>query len=116
MKNYLPGRDSNALFNYKRRAAHNVQIGNLTMGSSQPIRIQSMANTDTNDTNGSVEQCIRIIKEGGELVRFTAQGVKEAKNLQNISEGLRARGCQVPLVADVHFNAYVADEAALYAE
>lgn len=116
MKNYLPGRDSNALFNYKRRAAHNVQIGNLTMGSSQPIRIQSMANTDTNDTNGSVEQCIRIIKEGGELVRFTAQGVKEAKNLQPIREELTRRGFRQPLVADIHFNPKAADEAALHVE
>ena len=116
MKNYLPGRDSNALFNYKRRTAHNVQIGNLTMGSSQPIRIQSMANTNTNDTNGSVEQCIRIIKEGGELVRFTAQGIKEAKNLQAIRAELTRRGFRQPLVADIHFNPKAADEAALHVE
>ncbi len=116
MKNYFPGRDNSALFNYKRRVAHDVKIGNLTMGSSQPIRIQSMANTNTNETTDSVEQCIRIIKEGGELVRFTAQGVKEAKNLEPIRTELTRRGYRHPLVADIHFNPKAADEAALHVE
>lgn len=116
MKNYLPGRDSSALFNYKRRQAHDVKIGKLEMGSNHPIRIQSMANTNTNETAESVEQCIRIIKEGGELVRFTAQGVKEAKNLRPIREELTRRGYRQPLVADIHFNPKAADEAALHVE
>ena len=113
---YMPGRGDDALFNYERRKSHEVTIGNLKMGGNNPIRIQSMANTDTNDTEGSVEQCIRIIEAGGELVRYTAQGVKEAKNLENIRKELTRRGYTTPLVADIHFNPNAADEAALHVE
>lgn len=116
MTNYIPGRGDDALFNYKRRKAHSVTIGDLQMGSDYPIRIQSMANTNTNDTEASVEQCIRIIEVGGELVRFTAQGVREAKNLEAIREELTKRGFKQPLVADIHFNPKAADEAALHVE
>ncbi len=86
------------------------------MGSNNPIRIQSMATTNTNDTEASVQQAIRIIKAGGELVRFTTQGTREAENMRNINAGIRAQGFLTPIVADVHFNANVADVAARYAE
>lgn len=106
----------NMLFNYQRRSTHEVCVGNTPMGSMHPVRVQSMTNTSTMDTEACVEQTLRIVEAGGEYVRLTTQGVREAKNLQPISEGLKARGCNVPLVADVHFNAYVADEAALHAQ
>lgn len=105
-----------ALFNYHRRETSVVHIGALDMGGENPIRIQSMTTTSTDDTEGSVAQAERIIKAGGELVRLTTQGVKEAENLKNISAGIRADGFSTPLVADVHFNPRVADVAALYAE
>ena len=103
-------------FNYSRRPSDEIRIGNLLLGGSQPIRVQSMANTDTNDIENSVAQCIRIVEAGGELVRFTAQGVREAESLKLIHAALLARGCTVPLVADIHFNANAADEAARYVE
>ena len=104
------------LFNYHRRQSSVVHIGSLDMGGDNPIRIQSMTTTSTDDTAGSVAQAERIIKAGGELVRLTTQGVKEAENLKNISAGIRKDGFATPLVADVHFNPRVADVAALYAE
>ena len=104
------------IFNYKRRATVEVAVGNVLIGSAQPVRVQSMTNTSTMDTDGSVEQTLRIVGRGGELVRLTTQGNREAVNLGNIKQQLLARGCQVPLVADVHFNAGVADTAARYAD
>lgn len=86
------------------------------MGGAYPIRIQSMTNTVTMDTEACVEQAKRIIEAGGEYVRLTTQGVREAENLQHINASLRAQGYQTPLVADVHFNPKVAEVAALYAE
>ena len=103
-------------FNYNRRRSDTIHVGNLLLGGSQPIRIQSMANTDTNDIINSVAQCLRIVEAGGELVRYTAQGVREAENLKLIHDALRQQGCDVPLVADIHFNANAADLAALYVE
>ena len=104
------------LFNYERRATHEVQIGATPMGGENPIRIQSMTNTPTRDTEACVEQAKRIIEAGGEYVRLTTQGVAEAENLRNINAALRAEGYATPLVADVHFNPRVAEVAALYAE
>lgn len=104
------------LFQYKRRPTDTVDVGSIKMGSSQPVRIQSMTTTNTNDTGACVEQALRIIEAGGELVRFTTQGSREAENMKNINAGIRARGKNTPLVADVHFNANVADVAALYCE
>ena len=104
------------LFNYQRRESSVVHIGALDMGGDNPVRIQSMTTTSTDDTEGSVAQAERIIKAGGELVRLTTQGVKEAENLKNINAGIRRDGFSTPLVADVHFNPRVADVAALYAE
>ncbi len=86
------------------------------MGGSNPIRIQSMTNTATQDTEASVEQVKRIVDAGGEYVRLTAQGVREAENLMNINAALRQEGYTTPLVADIHFNPKVADVAALYVE
>ena len=104
------------LFNYHRRESSVVHIGALDMGGDTPVRIQSMTTTSTDDTEGSVAQAERIIKAGGELVRLTTQGVKEAENLKNINAGIRRDGFSTPLVADVHFNPRVADVAARYAE
>ncbi len=103
-------------FNYNRRISSVVKIGNLLLGGNYPIRLQSMANTDTNDIEKSVAQCLRIVESGGELVRFTAQGVREAESLKLIWDGIRAKGCDVPLVADIHFNANAADVAAKFVE
>ena len=103
-------------FNYNRRISSVVRIGNLLLGGNQPIRVQSMANTDTNDIENSVAQCLRIVETGGELVRFTAQGIREAESLKLIWDGIRAKGCDVPLVADIHFNANAADIAAKHVE
>ena len=103
-------------FNYSRRQANEVYVGATPMGGAYPIRIQSMTNTVTMDTEACVEQAKRIIEAGGEYVRLTTQGVREAENLMNINIGLRSQGYQTPLVADVHFNPNVADVAALYAE
>jgi (E)-4-hydroxy-3-methylbut-2-enyl-diphosphate synthase len=101
---------------YKRRATSVTHVGNIAIGGDNPIRIQSMNTTDTNDTEACVLQAERIIDAGGELVRLTTQGVREAENMKNISARLRADGYTAPLVADVHFNAHVADVAALYCE
>jgi len=103
-------------FNYHRRQAHTVRIGHVFLGGEYPIRLQSMANTDTNDTESSVAQCIRMVEAGAEIVRFTAQGVKEAQNLKNIKQALLNQGCTVPLVADIHFRADAANIAAQYVE
>ncbi len=104
------------LFNYSRRKTGVVNIGGTPLGGDNPIRVQSMTNTSTMDTAGSVAQSKRIVDAGGEYVRLTTQGVREAENLKEINVALRADGYDVPLVADVHFNAKVADVAALYAE
>ena len=101
---------------YQRRRSTEARVGNIGIGGDNPIRIQSMATTDTNDTAASVAQAKRIIDAGGELVRFTTQGTREAENMQNISAQLKADGYPQPLVADVHFTAHTADIAALYCE
>ena len=103
-------------FNYSRREANEVYVGATPMGGTNPIRIQSMTNTVTMDTEACVEQAKRIIEAGGEYVRLTTQGVREAENLKNINIGLRSQGYDTPLIADVHFNPKVAEVAALYAE
>ena len=104
------------IFNYSRRETSEVNIGATPMGGSNPIRIQSMTNTATQDTEACVAQAKRIVDAGGEYVRLTAQGIKEAENLMNINASLRRDGYMVPLVADIHFNPKVADVAALYVE
>ena len=100
----------------KRRETTPTHVGNITIGGGAPIRVQSMTTTNTNDTAASVAQAKRIIAAGGELVRLTTQGRREAENMANISAALKAEGIMTPLVADVHFNANVADIAARYCE
>ena len=104
------------MFKYQRRVSSVAHVGNVAIGGDNPIRIQSMATTDTNDTEASVAQAKRIIDAGGELVRFTTQGTREAENMKNISARLKADGYNTPLVADVHFTAHTADVAAQYCE
>ena len=99
-----------------RRISSVAHVGHIAIGGQNPIRIQSMATTDTNDTEASVAQAKRIIDAGGELVRFTTQGIREAENMKHISARLREDGYDAPLVADVHFTAHTADVAALYCE
>ena len=99
-----------------RRQTTPTHVGNITIGGGAPIRVQSMTTTNTNDTEACVAQAKRIISAGGELVRLTTQGRREAENMKNISAALKAEGIMTPLVADVHFNANVADIAAVYCE
>jgi (E)-4-hydroxy-3-methylbut-2-enyl-diphosphate synthase len=107
---------ASSLFAYERRKTIPVQIGDLYLGSDFPIRIQSMTTVDTMDTQGSIEQSIRMIDAGCELVRITAPSVKEAQNLENIRKGLRERGYTTPLVADIHFTPNAAELAARIVE
>lgn len=97
---------------YSRRKSSVCNVAQLALGGDNPIRIQSMTNTNTNDTEGSVAQIKRIVDAGADIVRLTAQGTREALNLANIETELRNAGYNVPLVADIHFNANVADVAA----
>lgn len=108
-----PGLNPNmSEFSYHRRPTLEVRVGNTAIGGNNPVRIQSMASTSTMDTEASVAQARRIVDAGAELVRFTAQGVREAANLGEIRRRLRECGCDVPLVADIHFNPRAAFAAA----
>ena len=93
-----------------------IKIGNLTLGGGAPIRVQSMTNTDTMDTQATVAQALRMVEAGCELVRITAPDVRAAENLGRIKEELLRRGCEVPLVADIHFNPKAAEVAATLVE
>jgi (E)-4-hydroxy-3-methylbut-2-enyl-diphosphate synthase len=93
-----------------------IFVGSLLLGGDNPIRIQSMTNTDTIDTKASVAQCKRIIEAGADLVRLTAQGVREAENLARIKKELRKAGFETPLIADIHFNPAAAESAAAIVE
>lgn len=99
-------------FNYNRRKSSVVHIGNTPLGGANRIRVQSMANVSTMDTEGAVRQAIRMIDAGAEYVRFTAQGERESRNLGEIRRALNAEGYTTPLVADIHFNPKAADAAA----
>ncbi|RHJ92074.1 4-hydroxy-3-methylbut-2-en-1-yl diphosphate synthase [Parabacteroides bouchesdurhonensis] len=99
-------------FNYSRRKSSVVNIGNTPLGGENPIRIQSMGNVSTMDTDAAVRQAIRMIEAGAEYVRFTAQGEREARNLGEIRRALNMEGYTTPLVADIHFNPKAADVAA----
>ena len=112
----LKGKYCNSLDTYSRFVTREVLIGNIAMGAHNPIRIQSMTTTDTMDTIGTVEQTIRMVDSGCELVRITAPSIKEAKNLALIKKELLARGYQVPLIADIHFTPNAAEEAARIVE
>ena len=99
-----------------RRKTVNVQVGDMMIGSDYPIRTQSMTTVSTLDTDASVDQAIRIINAGGEIVRFTAPNIKEAENLENIKSILRKKGYNAPLVADIHFTPNAAITAAKIVE
>ena len=107
---------SNNLFNYQRIATREVKIGNLIIGNGHPIRVQTMTTTDTMDTAATVEQTIRCIEAGAELVRITAPSKKEAENLQIIKDELHKRGYTTPIVADIHFTPNAAEIAARIVE
>ena len=105
-----------SLTNYERRLTRVVNIGEVPMGGSFPIRVQSMTTIDTMDTKGSVDQCIRMIESGCDYVRITAPSIKEAKNLAEIKNSLREKGFQTPLIADIHFTPNAAELAARIVE
>lgn len=106
----------NSLTEYSRRKTIEVKIGDVPLGGANPIRVQSMTTVDTMDTKGSVEQVLRMVATGCEYVRITAPSLKEAQNLEAIKKELRARGCTVPLVADIHFTPNAAELAARIVE
>src|ERR1700716_2009717 len=103
-------------WSYQRRQTREVKIGKVGVGGSNPIRIQSMLTCDTMDTEACIQQTLDLVAVGCEIVRITAPSVKDAKNLQPIKEGLLARGCDVPIVADIHFKPEAAMEAARWVE
>ena len=105
-----------SLTTYHRRETVTATIGDLAMGSAYPIRVQSMTTTNTMDTQGTIEQSIRMIDAGCELVRITAPSMREAKNLEMIRTGLRERGYTTPLVADIHYTPNAAEIAARVVE
>src|ERR1700751_5791860 len=106
----------NSLTEYSRLRTLEVKIGDLLLGNFHPIRVQTMTTTDTMDTLATVEQSIRCIEAGAELVRITAPSKNEAENLLNIKNELRRRGYTTPLVADIHFTPNAAEIAARIVE
>jgi (E)-4-hydroxy-3-methylbut-2-enyl-diphosphate synthase len=106
---------SNSL-QYHRRATREVKVGNVGIGRDNPIRVQSMITCDTMDTEASIQQTIELAEAGCEIVRITAPTVKDSRNLEHIVKGLRERGCDVPIVADIHFKPEAAMEAAKWVE
>ena len=106
----------NSLTQYSRRKTIPVKVGDVIIGGDNPIVVQSMTTVDTMDSMGTVEETLRMVESGCELVRITAPSIKEAKNLQNIKDELLKRGCDVPLVADIHFTPNAAEVAAQIVE
>ncbi|MDB6139100.1 MAG: ispG [Verrucomicrobiaceae bacterium] len=104
------------LYHYQRRLSREVKVGDVGIGGANPIRVQSMITCDTMDTAASIQQTLDLVEVGCEIVRITAPTVKDAANLQNIVAGLRAQGCTVPIVADIHFKPDAAMEAAKWVE
>jgi (E)-4-hydroxy-3-methylbut-2-enyl-diphosphate synthase len=103
-------------FSYHRRVSREVRVGNVGVGGDNPVRVQSMITCDTMDTEASIAQTIELAEGGCEIVRITAPTVKDAANLQHIVRGLRERGCDVPIVADIHFKPEAAMEAAKWVD
>jgi (E)-4-hydroxy-3-methylbut-2-enyl-diphosphate synthase len=101
---------------YRRRATREVKVGNVGIGGDNPIRVQSMITCDTMDTDASIQQTMELADAGCEIVRITAPTVKDARNLEHIVKGLRQRGCDVPIVSDIHFKPEAAMEAAKWVE
>ena len=104
------------LFAYQRRKSRVIMVGDIPFGGDNPVRIQSMITSDTRDTEACVKEILELAEAGCELVRVTAQTRKYAENLENIRNGVRAAGCTVPLVADIHFKPDAALEAAKWVE
>jgi (E)-4-hydroxy-3-methylbut-2-enyl-diphosphate synthase len=103
-------------FSSPRRVTREVMIGRVGVGGANPIRVQSMITCDTMDTEASIAQTMELAAAGCEIVRITAPTVKDSANLENIVRGLRERGCDVPIVADIHFKPEAAMEAAKWVE
>ncbi|MBV8330342.1 MAG: flavodoxin-dependent (E)-4-hydroxy-3-methylbut-2-enyl-diphosphate synthase, partial [Verrucomicrobia bacterium] len=103
-------------FSYSRRVTREVKVGRVGVGGSNPIRVQSMITCDTMDTEACIRQTMDLARVGCEIVRITAPTVKDAQNLRNIKRGLLERGCDVPIVADIHFKPEAAIEAARWVE
>jgi (E)-4-hydroxy-3-methylbut-2-enyl-diphosphate synthase len=103
-------------WSYHRRLTREVKVGNVGVGGHNPIRVQSMLTCDTMDTETCIQQTLDLVKVGCEIVRITAPTVKDAKNLESIKQGLLSRGCDVPIVADIHFKPEAALEAAKWVE
>ena len=103
-------------FAYERRVARDVMVGNVGIGGANPIRVQSMITCDTMDTEASIQQTMELAAAGCEIVRITAPTVKDARNLEHIVKGLRESGCDVPIVADIHFKPEAAMEAAKWVD
>src|SRR5438067_9623650 len=103
-------------FSYQRRVSREVRVGNVGIGGGNPIRAQSMITCDTMDTEASIQQTIELADVGCEIVRITAPTVKDSRNLENIVNGLRQRGYDVPTVADIHFKPEAAMEAAKWVD
>ncbi|MFI3317451.1 MAG: (E)-4-hydroxy-3-methylbut-2-enyl-diphosphate synthase [Rikenellaceae bacterium] len=101
---------------YSRRLSHSVTFGSVAIGSEHPIAVQSMTNTSTRDTQGSVDQVVTIEKAGGQIVRLTAQGRPEAENLEAIMAQLKSCGSKAAIVADIHFTPTIAAIAARYVD
>ncbi|MGJ8697839.1 MAG: (E)-4-hydroxy-3-methylbut-2-enyl-diphosphate synthase [Verrucomicrobiaceae bacterium] len=104
------------LFRYQRRVSREVTVGNVKMGGDNPVVVQSMITSDTRDTEACVAEVLQLAEAGCQIVRITAQTKKYAANLENIRDGVRAAGCEVPLVADIHFKPDAAFEAAKWVE
>jgi (E)-4-hydroxy-3-methylbut-2-enyl-diphosphate synthase len=103
-------------FVYRRRKTRQVKVGNVGIGGNNPIRVQSMITCDTMDTDASIQQTIELANVGCEIVRITAPTVKDSRNLEHIVKGLQKRGCNVPIVADIHFKPEAAMEAAKWVD
>src|SRR4030088_1877648 len=101
---------------YRRRVTREVRVGNVGVGGANPIRVQSMITCDTMDAEMSIQQTMELANVGCEIVRITAPTVKDSRNLENIVKGLRAQGCDVPIVADIHFKPDAAMEAAKWVD
>src|SRR5436305_11777737 len=101
---------------FRRRASREVRVGDVGIGGDNTIRVQAMITGDTMDTEMSIQQTIELANVGCEIVRITAPTVKDARNLEHIVKGLRARGCDVPIVADIHFKPEAAIEAAKWVD
>src|SRR5438034_3341742 len=105
-----------SFYEYRRRKSRVVQIGKVAVGGDNPVRVQSMITCDTMDTEASIQQTIDLATVGCEIVRITAPTLKDARNLEHIARGLRERGCDVPIVADIHFKPEAAMEAAKWVD